>query len=146
MLDVRRLIWRARDLSKTLMWLAAVLAVAAAWTGAKLKRSILPKLAGGLGAIGVIALLVRGVMNRVAAGGFAQMFVKMHEVLFTNDLWLMDPQKHILIRIMPQPLFEQAFLNGANMTLRMFVIALLGLAAAHFTVAGMIRRHVAKGE
>ena len=146
MLDVRNLAQTAAGMSKTYLAVAAVLAVISAWTGAKLKRRMLPKLVGGLGAVSVIMLLVQGVMNEVAAGGFAGLFVQMHETLFTNDLWLMDPQTDILIRMMPQPLFEQALLNGASIALRMLVIVLVMLFAVNFIIESMLCRHVTKGE
>jgi len=145
MLDVRNLTQTAGSMSKTYLTIAAVLAVIAAWTGAKLKRRMTPKLVGGLSAVGVIMLLVQGVMNEVSSGGFADLFVQMHETLFTNDLWLMDPQTDILIRMMPQPLFEQALLNGASIALRMLVIVLLMLFAVHFIVEGMLSRQIGKG-
>lgn len=144
MLDVRSLTQTAGNMSKTYLTIAAVLAVIAAWTGAKLERRMMPKLIGSLSAVGVIMLLVQGVMNEVASGGFANLFVQMHETLFTNDLWLMDPQTDILIRMMPQPLFEQALLNGASIALRMLVIVLLMLMAVHFIVENMIRRQLKK--
>jgi len=146
MIDVRSLTQTAAGMSKTYLTVAAVLAVIAAWTGAKLKRRMKPKLVGGLTAVGVIMLLVQGVMNEVASGGFANLFVQMHETLFTNDLWLMDPATDILIRMMPQPLFEQALLNGASVALRMLVIVLIMLFAVNFIIESMLRRHVGKGE
>ena len=146
MLDVRSLTQTAAGMSKTYLTIAAVLVVIAAWTGAKLTRRMMPKLVGSLGAVGVIMLLVQGVMNEVAAGGFAQLFVQMHETLFTNELWLMDPQTDILIRMMPQPLFEQALLNGASIALRMLVIVLVMLFAVNIIIESMLRRHVTKGE
>ena len=146
MLDVRGLTQTAAGTSRTYLTVAAVLAVIAAWTGAKLRRRMLPKLIGGLSAVSVIMLLVQGVMNEVASGGFEQLFVQMHETLFTNDLWLMDPQTDILIRMMPQPLFEQALLNGASIALRMLVIVLAMLFAVNFIIESMLRRHVTKGD
>ena len=142
MLDVRALTQTAADMSKTYLTIAVALAVATAWTGAKLKSRIRPRLIGSLCAVGVIMLLVQGVMNEVASGGFAQLFVQMHETLFANDLWLMDPAEDILIRMMPQPLFEQALLNGVNQALRMFLVVWVMLLAVYEIVSRMIRRHV----
>lgn len=146
MLDVRNLTRSAAGMSKTYFAIAAVLAVIAAWTGAKLKRRTLPKLAGCLSAVTLIMVIVQNIMNQVTAGGFEALFVQMHEAIFTNDLWLMDPAADILIRMMPQPLFEQALLNGANQALRMFMIVWIMLIAVHSIVENMLRRHVAKGE
>ena len=146
MLDVRNLTRSAAGMSKTYFAIAAVLAVIAAWTCAKLKRRTLPKLAGCLSAVTLIMVIVQNIMNQVTAGGFEALFVQMHEAIFTNDLWLMDPAADILIRMMPQPLFEQALLNGANQALRMFMIVWIMLIAVHSIVENMLRRHVAKGE
>ena len=144
MLDVRNLTQAAAGMSKTYFAIAAVLAVAAAWTGAKLKRRMLPQLIGSLSAVTLIMVIVQNIMNQVAAGGFEGLFVQMHEAIFTNDLWLMNPDTDILIRMMPQPLFEQALLNGANLALRMFILVWVMLIAVHFIVGNMLRRHVAK--
>jgi len=144
MLDVRNLTRRAAGMSKTYFAIAAVLAVAAAWTGAKLKRRMLPLLIGSLSAVTLIMVIVQNIMNQVTGGGFDALFVQMHEAIFTNDLWLMDPATDILIRMMPQPLFEQALLNGANQALRMFIIVWIMLIAVHFIVENMLRSHVTK--
>lgn len=141
MLDVRAITQGMANMSRTYLTIAVALAVVTAWTGAKLKKRVMPRLIGGLGAVSIIMLVVVNVMNQITAGGFEQLFIQMHEALFTNDLWLMDPQTDILIRMMPQPLFEQALLNGANLALRMFIIVWIMLIAVHFIVERMIRRH-----
>ncbi|MBE5799526.1 MAG: DUF1461 domain-containing protein [Clostridiales bacterium] len=146
MRDVRGLTQAAAGISKTYLTLAVALAVVTAWTGAKLKRRVLPRLIGGLSAVTVIMIIVQNIMNQVTAGGFEMLFVQMHEAIFTNDLWLMDPNTDILIRMMPQPLFEQALLNGANQALRMFLVVWVMLLVVYEIVSRMIRRHVAKGE
>lgn len=144
MLDVRGLVRSAADMSRTYLTIAVALAVATAWTAAKLKSRIKPRLIGGLAAVSVIMVIVQNIVSQVAAGGFGELFVQMHEALFQNDLWLMDPATDILIRMMPQPLFEQALLNGANLALRMFLIVWILLLAVYEIVLSMIRRHVAK--
>lgn len=146
MLDVRGLTQTAAKASQISFTLAAVLMVMAAWTGAKLSRKLLPGLIGALSGVTVVAVIAAVLSSIVQDGGFAELFVGMHEMLFTNDLWLMDPQTDILIRMMPQPLFEQALLVCANQAIRMFAVVWMMLMALHFIVTGMIRRHVLKGE
>jgi len=146
MLDVRSLTQTAGNMSRTYLTIAAVLAVIAAWTGAKLKKRFKVQLSGVLSAVALIMMIVSSVVSEISAGGFAQIFVQMHETLFTNDLWLMDPQTDILIRMMPQPLFEQALVNGASQTLRMLLVVAVMLIAVHELVLRMICRHVTKGE
>ena len=89
-------------------------------------------------------LIVMNLVNEITAGGFAQMFTAVHEVLFDNDLWLMNPDTDILIRMMPQTLFEQALLNGANQALRVFLLVWVMLIALHEIVQRMIRRHLSE--
>lgn len=146
MVDVRAITRGMANMSKTYMTLAVALAIVTAWTGARLKSRVMPRLIGGLSAVSIIMLVVVNVMNQIAAGGFEQMFIQMHEALFTNDLWLMNPETDILIRMMPQQLFEQALLNGVNLALRMFLIVWVMLLAVYEIVSRMIHRHVAKGE
>lgn len=146
MLDVRNLTQGAAGMSKTYLAVAAVLAVIAAWTAAKIeKRRHMPKLVGLLAAVGVIMMLVSSVTGDISALGFDKVFVNMHESLFTNDLWLMNPETDILIRMMPQELFEQALLNAASIALRLMVVSMLMLGALHIVIERMIRRHVVKG-
>ena len=145
MRDVRTLTGNAGSMSKTYLYIAAALAVAAAWTAAKLeKRRYMPKLIGLLAAVSIVMLLVNSVTGDIGALGFEAMFTKMHEALFQNDLWLMNPETDILIRMMPQQLFEQALLNGASLALRLMVVSLLMITAMHFIVESMIRRQITK--
>ena len=144
MLDVRAITQGAAGMSKTYLTIAVIMAVVSAWTGAKLKKRVMPRLIGGLTAVAVIMIIVQNIVNQVTGGGFETLFVQMHEALFTNDLWLLDPATDILIRMMPQPLFEQALLNGANQALRLFLIVWIMLLVVYEIVSGMIRRHVTK--
>lgn len=144
MLDVRGLTRSAANMSRTYLTLAVALAVVTAWTGAKLSARVKPRLIGGLTAVTLIMVLVQNIVNQISAGGFETLFVQMHEAIFTNDLWLMDPATDILIRMMPQPLFEQALINGANLALRMLLIVWVMLLAVHAIVERMIRRHVSR--
>ena len=144
MLDVRGLTQSAAGMSKIHLTIAMILAVISAWTGARLKSRVKPQLTGALAAVSIIMIIVVNVMNQVTAGGFEGLFVQMHELIFTNDLWMMDPATDILIRMMPQPLFEQALLNTANFALRMLLIVCVMLTAVEEMVLRMIRRHLKK--
>ena len=146
MQDVRALIRAMAEMSRTYFALAAALAVVAAWTGAKLQSRVKPFAAGALTAVTLIMLVVFAAVNQISAGGFERMFVQMHEMLFDNDLWRMDPQTDVLIRMMPQNLFELALLNGANQALRLLLVVLLMLTALYALFTGMIRRHLNRGD
>ena len=146
MADVRALIARISGMSRAALTAAAALAVVTAWTGAKLKRRRLPRLIGGLAAVGLLALAALLAAGVLASDGFAQMFTAMHGLLFDNDLWLMNPQTDILIRMMPQTLFEQALADAASRALRMLLIVWMTLIVLHGIVQSMICRHLSHGE
>ena len=144
MLDVRALVNLANTLSKGCMTLAAALAVVIAWTGAKDKRRGLPfgVVSGAL----LAAAAVGGAYSLMHAQGFEALFVRMHEVLFTNDLWLLNPQTDILIRMMPQLLFERAAMDVAVKAMQMLLIMWILLCAVYWIVGGMIRRNLTERE
>lgn len=144
MRDVRRLIALAQQVSKACITLAAGLAVVIAWTGAKDKRRGLPfgVVSGAL----LAAAAVGGAYALMHAQGFEALFVRMHEVLFTNDLWLLNPQTDILIRMMPQLLFERAAMDVAVKAMQMLLIMWILLCAVYLIVGGMIRRNLTERE
>lgn len=57
---------------------------------------------------------------------FTSFWISFHEVLFTNDLWLLDPRTCLLIRIMPESLFND------------LVMPLVSTLALFFTVLGTV--------
>ena len=67
----------------------------------------------------LILLIPLGAFGIWAAVNFNGAFTFFHRVLFTNDLWLLDPRTNLLIRICPQSMFMAMGLR----------IALWGLAA-----------------
>ena len=146
MMDVRGIVTATGSVSRMCLSLAAALAVAAAWTGARLRRRMLPRAIGVLAAVGLVALVAAGAALVIGSAGFEAAFVRLHELLFDNDLWLLDPQTDILIRMMPQPLFEQALLRVVSRALRTFALVWAMLLAVEWTVSGMIRRQLDKGE
>ena len=144
--DVRDLMLRLGSSSKVCFSLAAALAVVLAWTGARLPRrrkTLLLGAAAGLGALLALALLLVALLR---GQGFARLFAGAHELLFSNDLWLMNPETDVLIRMMPQLFFERAAVSVAARAGASFGIVCTLLLAVEWTVSGMIRRDLDKGE
>lgn len=55
---------------------------------------------------GFIAFLLLGAAIILAAVlDFNRLFFLLHEILFTNDLWLLNPQTDLLIALMPEGMF-----------------------------------------
>ena len=103
MVDVRYLIELARNaLVITLLggiaaWVAAVLIVRKEKGGLRFS---------GIGYLAGAALLfaVVGIVVLLAMRDFTAVFVKFHEIFFTNDLWLLD-WDDMLILMVPEPFF-----------------------------------------
>ena len=90
------------------------------------RRRFLPTLAhralvAGLGS--VATLLVLGLALAVA---FPLIFRLFHEISFTNDFWLLDPNKHNLVRMFPLGFWFEATMFVAAAT----VLEALALAGA----------------
>ena len=102
--DVRRLFQSLRALGLILMIAVSALmltACALAWrsrlTARTLARTVLLGWAGAMVLIGAVALW--------AAVAFNSLFVLLHRLLFSNELWLMDPQTDLIILLMPESFF-----------------------------------------
>lgn len=88
-----------------------------------------------MGAICVGAALVVAPLAALglwAALDFGSAFTFFHEMLFTNDLWLLDPATDLLIRICPSSMF-------ATMGLRIALYCLAGMAVLSFLAWGIVR-------
>ena len=144
MLDVRTLVRLAQTLSKGMMTVAAGIAVLIAWMRALDKRKGMPL--GVIFGVLIVAGASAGVYALLNAQGFHALFIRFHEIFFTNDLWLMNPETDILIRLMPQLLFERAGMELVRLALQSFVITSALLMAVYFIVGGMIRRHLTKND
>lgn len=146
MRDVHGLIGLARRGYQLFIPLAAALAVAIAWTGARLRRRHRAVLLGAACGLGVLIACALGLGLALRAVGFEALFVGMHRVLFTNDLWLLNPETDVLIRMMPQTLFESAGVAALLEAAKLFGVALILLAGVYAVVAGMIGRHISERE
>ena len=97
------------------------------------RRRFLPTLAhralvAGLGS--VATLLVLGLALAVA---FPLIFRLFHEISFTNDFWLLDPNRHNLVRMFPLGFwFEATMFVAAATVLQAFALAGAGWAAVRW--------------
>lgn len=84
-------------------------------------------LAGCLGPI--LLILPLGILAAWAAVDFNAAFNFFHEMLFTNDLWLLDPRTDLLIRICPQRMFMNMGRRIGMMSLAWTILVPTGIAA-----------------
>ena len=118
MRDVRALFEKAR----VLKWVALGAAAAAASALALLeRRAALLRLARAFAGVSVAIILGWGACAAAALADFGGFWDLFHEVLFTNDLWLL-PEDSLLIKMLPESLF------------RSLALAVLGLFAVQTVV------------
>ncbi len=142
MADVRALIAVCDRVKAFCVPLAAALTVAMAWTGVRLARRRRTAALGAAAGLGVLSLLIALGALYLHTAGFQRAFTDLHGRVFTNDLWLMNPRTDILIRMMPQLLFEQAAVRVARQTLSGFGLTLAMLLAIYALLDGMSRRQL----
>ncbi len=102
--DVRNLIQLARRVSSIFVGVAVLLTIFGCWLS--VHPGVYSGRAVALGtALGLVLLALFGLWT---ATHFETAFYRMHELVFPNDLWLMNPETDICIRMMPAELFEGA--------------------------------------
>ena len=143
--DVQGLVSLADSVSKGCVSVAAGLAVAIAWTGARLTRRRRSIALGAVCGVLAMGLLAGGAALAIHAAGFETAFVRLHELAFDNELWLMNPETDMLIRMMPQLLFERLTVRLASRACAGLTGILAMLALVTELVGGMIGRHLSEG-
>lgn len=68
----------------------------------------------------ILFTMISGVVAILFATNFTKYFVKFHEMFFDNDLWFLDPETDLLIRMLPEGIF-------ADMAMRIGIIFALFL-------------------
>ena len=88
---------------------------------------------------GAFLLLIAAAAAVWAAIDFVSLFTLFHQLLFTNDLWLLNPQTDLLLMLMPEPFFI-AYAKDAGLRIGM---VLLGALLALHVVSLIIRERKA---
>ncbi len=122
MADCRLLIRRTGQLRWALAAAALILAVAGIALHKEKKYYASGMTAGFiLAALGILALLAWSIIN------FNSLFTALHRLLFTNNLWVMNSQTDLLIRLMPTSFFISM---GVKLLLAVSAVALVCLVGA----------------
>ncbi len=113
-------------LAYVMLYVAAVIL----WAREKPLRSLAFESLMGIG-VGIAVLVGVGVF---ALTGFDAFWTKFHEIAFSNDLWLLDPDTDRLIQMFPEPFWQQAvYLLGAMTLVEVAAITLVSLGYLVFT-------------
>lgn len=78
--------------------------------------------AGGYLASCGLTAVVGGGLTIWAVRDFNSFWTKFHQLLFSNDLWLMDPEKSKMILLCPAELFQSILRQGGLWTLSAMVL------------------------
>jgi len=66
------------------------------------------------GIISIVVIAAAAVIAVAAAIDFNRCFVIFHKLFFDNDLWLLDPEKDMIINILVEPFFADMALKIAG--------------------------------
>ena len=119
-----RAIFRANEVS--LGFVLAYVAGLALWSGERSGRDLAKETLVAVGVGGAVGVLV-GILALV---GFESTWERMHEIVFTNDLWLLDPRTDRLIQMFPETFWAEATFIVVGMALAEAVV-LVGIAGGY---------------
>lgn len=119
-----RTIFRANEVA--LGFALAYVAATVLWAGERSGRTLAKET---LAAVGVGAL-VGVAVGIVALVGFDSAWEQLHEVIFPNDLWLLDPRTDRLIQMFPETFWAEATFIVVGMALAEAVV-LVGAAGGY---------------
>jgi integral membrane protein (TIGR01906 family) len=121
MVDVRNLYLRMLDVRRSLMIIVAMVTMVALGlfdfvNFRQSARNVEDSFKG--------VLLVVGALGFYAILDFNSFWTMFHEILFSNDLWLLDPQTDRMINMFPEPFFKAMVMR--------IIMAFLGLMALKY--------------
>ena len=119
-----RAIFRANEVA--LGFVLAYVAATVLWTGERSARDLAKETLAAVGAGAVVGVAV----GIVALVGFDGAWNQLHEILFTNDLWLLDPRTDRLIQMFPETFWAEATFVVVGMALAEAVV-LVGAAGGY---------------
>jgi len=73
--------------------------------------------------------IILGILLFMVYSDFDKYFTHFHEIFFTNDLWLLDPETDLLIQMLPEELFI-SIAKGIGLSFLGFVATIQGIGYA----------------
>ena len=119
-----RTLFRANEVA--LGFVLAYVAGTVLWTRERSGRELAKETLAGVG-VGAAFGIVVGV---IALVGFESAWERMHEIIFTNDFWLLDPSKDRLIQMFPETFWAEATYIVVGLALAEAVV-LVGAAGGY---------------
>lgn len=75
---------------------------------------------------GLLLLSLFGIFGFLVSRDFSKAFLLFHNLFFTNDLWLMDPSRDLMIQMLPEDFFRRMALEIGIKTLILFGFYCIG--------------------
>ena len=129
-----RAIFRANEVA--LGFVIAYVAGAVLWSGERSGRDLAKATLAAVGVGAAVGIAV-GVLAIV---GFESAWERLHEIIFTNDLWLLDPRTDRLIQMFPESFWQEATFIVVGLALAE-AVALVALAGAYLWFTRAPRAH-----
>lgn len=119
-----RTLFRANEVA--LGFVLAYVAGTVLWSRERSGRDLAKETLAGVG-VGAAFGIVVGI---IALVGFESAWERLHEIIFTNDFWLLDPRKDRLIQMFPETFWAEATYIVVGMALAEAVV-LVGAAGGY---------------
>lgn len=135
MVDVKDLYLKVAMAKKIAVLVIAALII----LGIAKQKSLLYHLFNGVKYVISLLLLVIGIIGVLFALDFNKYFTILHELFFSNDLWILNPQTDILINMVP----ESYFYSVIMMILGVFIVLIGCVIALSEVIRKKLKIHVA---
>ena len=109
--SLMRTLYRANEVA--LGFVLAYVAGVVLWSGERSGRELAAYVLGGVG-VGIVVGVAVGI---IALVGFESAWEQLHEIIFTNDFWLLDPSRDRLIQMFPESFWAEATLIVVGLAL-----------------------------
>lgn len=124
MVDVKELFIRAHNL-RSMAWILVLAALITILIASKRKKEDIYR---GLLWSGIIPILLMLILYILINIDFHRYFTYFHKIFFTNDLWLLDPKREVLIQMLPL----EFFMNISMRIIGWFLVILIGITSISF--------------
>ena len=131
--SLMRVVYRANEIS--LVIVISYIACAVLWSGERSLRGLAVLALAGVG----VGLAVVAVIGAFALVGFDAAWTRFHEIVFSNNLWQLDPATDHLIQMFPEGFWQEATFIVGGLTLA--EVALVIITSLGYLVATRDSRH-----
>lgn len=119
MVDVQRLFLGGLDLQLAAFVIAITALLILAFSKAEWKKILPQSFLIGLGGFIVLA----GAFGALVVTNFNKYFLLFHELFFDNDLWILDPDTDLMIRMLPEGFFFDMVMRIGSIFIALLIVS-----------------------